>query len=153
MGWPSRRPLWSLFWWGFAAARLKRTFCTFSLFYRGYRAGCSPSLGYWLTLPCYCPQCLWNLCTYLPNGSRRSYFFQLFSRPKVGLNPWLMLKFCQFAMSLHLPSKTLRLLFLPKLWKTCWRWFLIKFTGNCLKVSWNSPPFFKEDLLFGLIVA
>ena len=69
-------------------------------------------------------------------------FFQLFSRPKVGLNPALMLEFCQFAMSLHLPLKTLMLLSLHKLWKTCWRWFLVKFSGNCLKVSWNSPPFF-----------
>ena len=92
MGWPTRRPLWCLLWWGFAAQGLKRTFCTFSLFYRGCRAGCSPFFGSQLTLPWYCPQCLWNLCTYSPNGSRRSYFFQLFSRLKVGLNPSLMLK-------------------------------------------------------------
>ena len=105
MGWPTRRPLWCLLWWGFAAQGLKRTFCTFSLFYRGCRVGCSPFFGSQLTLPYYCPQCLW------------------ISRPKVGLNPSLMLKFCQFAMSLHLPSKTLMLLSLPNPWKACWRWF------------------------------
>ena len=139
MGWPSRRPLWSLFWWGFAAARLKRTFCTFSLFYRGCTVGCSPFLGFPLTLPCFCPQCLWNLCTYLPDGSRRSYFFYLFSRVKVGLKPSFMLEFCLIAMSLHLSSKTLMLLSLPNPWKACWRWFFTNFQDFILKSAGISP--------------
>ena len=123
--------------------------------YRGCRVGCSPFLGSPLTLPCCCncPQCLWNLCTYLPDGSRRSYFFYLFSRVKVGLKPSFMLEFCLIAMSLHLSSKTLMLLSLPNPWKACWRWFFTNFQDFIPKSAGISPFFMWEDLLLGLIVA
>jgi len=101
-------------------------------------------------LPCYCPQCLWQLCTYLLYCSRGSYFFQLFPRPELGLYPSFMLEFWQFVVSLHLFFKTLILLFLLKPWNACRIWFFIKSEEIFSKSPGILSPFTQEDMLIGL---